>query len=145
MNAARALLLEAARRGLRLYVGGDGAVRYDAERPVPADLLERLRAHRAEIRAELEREAAEAGGLAWAGRTAAPWLLRVAPAPPIDAEPDLDIAAALVDRLNFRFLAGEHDLADGAARVLEAQLVELARRGVKAWIATPEPECVGAA
>lgn len=78
------------------------------------------------------------GDLCWVGTTAGPWWLRTRVGPPIDAFRDLDIAAAIVDRLNARFLAGEHDLADGVARILDVAIAELSRRGVEAWLATAD-------
>jgi hypothetical protein len=52
VTAVRALLAEAARHGIRFQVVGD-RIEYEAPRHPPAELLERLRAHREELLALL--------------------------------------------------------------------------------------------
>jgi hypothetical protein len=64
MTPARQILAEAARRGVILYRRGD-RVRWRAATTPPADLLERLRAHRDELRALLAAEPVPDPAPAW--------------------------------------------------------------------------------
>ncbi|PWB83997.1 MAG: hypothetical protein C3F11_03660 [Methylocystaceae bacterium] len=53
MSAARKLIEAVAERGGRLYVAETGKVKVEASAPLPADLVETLRAHRDELAREL--------------------------------------------------------------------------------------------
>lgn len=120
----RSLLAEAAQHGVRLRVIGE-RIEYEAPTEPPADLIERLRAHRHELRALLAEP--------WIVSSGSDGDMRLVVASPPPWPDDVLQAAALVEVIDRHHRTGADALAHAAALRLEAKLAVLRGQGVEAW------------